>query len=108
VDFKRILFYFILILLLISIYKDLSIGSSINNIIIESSSPKTVNTSNFDIVQIKVDSGDTVLSIVEKVNNYQINHIDINKIITDFKQINPFVNPYHLKKNRFYFFPIYT
>ncbi|WP_416827243.1 hypothetical protein [Ectobacillus polymachus] len=55
--------------------------------------------------EIEIKSGDTVLSIVEEINNKQIPSIE--KIVDDFKELNPNQSPGKLKVGKSYKFPIY-
>ncbi len=104
---KRLSIYLLLILLFVSIYKDLTIDDTTK---IKSKSKITQFTDAREIssIRIRVDPGDTVLSIVEQVNkDNHISKIDITEIITDFEKINPNVDPYELRPNHFYYFPLY-
>ncbi len=55
--------------------------------------------------QIKVKSGDTVLSITEEINS--ITNLDIEKVITDFQKLNPSTNYRVITPDSFYYFPLY-
>lgn len=74
---------------------------------VEKTTPKNSVDIAFKAIKVKVQPGDTVLSLMEKVNNYELDNLDIDKIIADFKQLNPLVNPYDLKINHYYYFPVY-
>ncbi|AXI09470.1 hypothetical protein CV093_11910 [Oceanobacillus sp. 143] len=102
---KRLMIYMLFILLCMSIYKDLSIGnlSSQENISPLEQSPH----SDYTITQIKITIGDTVLSVMEKMNVDESNQLDISRIMDDFKQLNPTADPFHLEPNAFYYFPVY-
>lgn len=96
---KRISLFTLFLLLIISIYKDLSVRSTpIDN----------VNSLNgVSVVKVKIQPGDTVLSVTERVNNYTIDKLDLEKVISDFKELNKFADPYNLQINKHYYFPIY-
>jgi len=103
---KRLSIYLLLILLLVSIYKDLTIDTS--KIKSDSKITQFTDASELSGIRIRIDPGDTVLSIVEQINKENhISKIDITQIITDFEKINPDVDPYELKPNNFYYFPLY-
>lgn len=105
---RRILLYIFILLLIVSIYKDLSVGQTLlHDSAIEDTSSIEKESLEFKVIKVKVQPGDTVLSIIEKVNNNQLDHLDIQKVMADFKQVNPLVNPYDLKLNSYYYFPVY-
>lgn len=62
--------------------------------------------SSIDIAHIKIEPGDTVLSVTEELN--ELSSLDIPKIIADFKQLNPGEDPDSLVPNSFYYFPLYN
>lgn len=107
-SFKKTSLYILVFLILLSIYKDLTIGSLVVN---ESHSEVNtpINSIETDIktTKIKIQPGDTVLSVIERVNHDDLNHLDIQKVVDDFKQLNPLVNPYDLEVNQYYYFPVY-
>ncbi|OZU89955.1 hypothetical protein CIL03_02095 [Virgibacillus indicus] len=102
---KRISLYIFLILLFLSIYKDIMSGYNIP----DNNSPKIQQTVkiDFEIVHIKVKSGETVLSIVEKINNNDIEILNVNQIISDFRLANPETDPFQLQTGHYYYFPLY-
>lgn len=65
----------------------------------------TNSSSTIPYESIEVKNGDTVLSIVEEVNNNQIPSIE--KIVADFKELNPDQSPGKLKVGKSYKFPVY-
>ncbi|HET7628448.1 MAG TPA: hypothetical protein VFK44_08670 [Bacillales bacterium] len=54
----------------------------------------------------KVHPGETVLSISEKLNGNA--KASIEKIVSDFKKLNPGVNVHQLQIGKTYRFPVYT
>ncbi|MBP1968683.1 hypothetical protein J2Z83_000777 [Virgibacillus natechei] len=62
----------------------------------------------FDAQYVKADPGETVLTIVEGINNNNIKKMAPKQIITDFKLINPSIDPHNLRPNHYYYFPLYT
>jgi|SRR5690625_454001 len=101
---KQISLIIIFALLCMSIYKDINPRQ---NKSIESVSSETKDNYLYEIIEYTVRSGDTVLSIVEDINNENINTIEINNIIKDFKYLNPDTNIYGLIPNNTYYFPKY-
>lgn len=103
---KRFLLYVFIILLLISISKDLAVNKQ-NDEGINENIPLHNSNMDFTIMHIKIEPRDTVLSVVEKINDDNIQKLNITQIITDFEKINPTVDPYHLQPDTFYYFPKY-
>lgn len=58
-----------------------------------------------DYYEITIKPGDTVLSIIEKKNPSK--HVEITKIIQDFKELNPKANPEKIQIGKTYKFPRY-
>lgn len=106
---KRLLFYFIIILLIISLYKDLTDGSfSFNHNKlgqIQQIYPNEQETK-LTVVAVRVQAGDTLLSITEQINQQTL-ELDIDQMINDFKTLNPTIDPFHLEPNSVYYFRIY-
>lgn len=105
---KRMLLYLLLFLFLLSMYNDLHLGTP---------RPKETPTHHphlathsedeFQIVQIKVQPGESALSIIEKINPNLSDQLNIMDVIADFKRINPGTNPHELHPQHSYFFPLY-
>ncbi|WP_188453643.1 hypothetical protein [Virgibacillus oceani] len=97
--------FLIILLLIVSVYKDLTSGS------FESDEKKIqFNTDQvskkYKVIKVKVQSGDTVLSIMEEVNNNS-KSLDITKLLSDFNAIND-VDPHNLRVGHYYYFPLYN
>lgn len=102
---KRLFLYLFIILLLISVYKDIMSGHHIpGDQLVENKQSVSMD---FQVTQIKVKPGETVLSIIEKINNHDIQTRSVSQIIDDFKLANPNTDPYQLKAGNFYYFPLY-
>lgn len=101
---KRASVYLLIIFLFISIYNDLNGKTQITE---ESNSNHHNNNIKFTIMHIKVQPGDTVLTIVEEINSNKFSTLDINQILSDFQEINPTVDPYSIQPHSFYYFPKY-
>lgn len=103
---KRLFLYIIIILLVISIFNDLSLEKEK-----EINSENTITMRNHDldyvIYKVKVNTGDTVLSIIEELNKPMNGKLELDKILSDFKVLNPEVDPYQLQANTYYYFPMY-
>lgn len=102
---KICMFVFIL-LLVISIFKDLSGDTPITGTN-DSKQNDTTTTINTTVMKVKVQEGETVLSIVEKINKKSLETLNIEKIMTDFKKLNPAVEPLSIQTGKFYYFPLY-
>ncbi|MDL4841530.1 hypothetical protein [Aquibacillus rhizosphaerae] len=125
--FKKTCLTLTMLFLIISIFKDLTVGtiiqdtnnheeSEIKEVVEKESKPEEVksndNNQPDETVRFKVKSytampGDTVLSIVESLNNEK-DSIQMEQIITDFEQLNPGISPHEIETNTTYLFPIYN
>lgn len=102
---KRLSIYLLVTLLFVSIYKDLTIETTKTQHNIKIT--QINNANEIPRIRIRVEPGDTVLSIVEKFNKNNISKLNITQIITDFEKVNPEADPYKLQPNHFYYFPLY-
>ncbi|RYG74712.1 hypothetical protein EU245_00590 [Lentibacillus lipolyticus] len=102
---KRIGFYFFIILFLISVYKDLTAGILPDTPVNEYPAEK-VERESLTGVNVQVDKGDTVLSVVEELNGQQ-KKLNITQIMEDFKTLNPDENPLRIVPDEYYYFPLY-
>src|SRR5699024_373672 len=95
---KRLCVYICIILLCISVYKDITEGTFPDQ---QNETEQTEATyqKSTSIIKVKVQPGDTVLSITEEINNPSDNHLDIQQILADFKHYNPNIDPNHLQVN---------
>ncbi|HLQ71415.1 MAG TPA: hypothetical protein VK142_06405 [Bacillota bacterium] len=102
---KRLCIYFGVILLCVSIYKDITQGT-LHRRQAKTDQDLEINYPDASIIKVKVKPGDTVLSITEQINqkHFTSKKMDIQKILADFTQFNPNVNPNHLKVNEYYYF----
>ncbi|MFD1850262.1 hypothetical protein [Oceanobacillus bengalensis] len=105
--FKRMSLYIIILMLIASIYKDLSLGTANNKVMDIPANTETINHISYDIMQIKISPGDTLLSVVEGINSSNAK-LNFDNLINDFKALNPNVDPYKLEPNTFYYFPVYN
>lgn len=105
---RRAGIYLIIILAIMSIYNDLTSGTSLltDNKPPSSEHAKQQNTKQFTVVKVKVQAGDTVLSIVEEVNQ-SLSSLDMKQIFTDFQLINH-ADPHQLNTGDYYYFPLYA
>jgi hypothetical protein len=105
---KKTIINIFIILLLVSIYKDLTLGTDIShNIKREDNPTEGLDKQAFDILKVKIEAGDTVLTVMEKINP-SLSDLNIEQIMEDFSLLNPNIDPNHLQSNRFYFFPKYN
>jgi hypothetical protein len=101
---KKIFIYILVFLFLFSVYKDLDGGSLQNRL---ETLTENASITNYKAVYVKVQHGDTILSIVEDINEKTMQIQDINQILEDFRLLNPNVNTDQLKVGHFYYFPSY-
>ncbi|GAA0441008.1 MAG: hypothetical protein ACQEWU_12625 [Bacillota bacterium] len=100
---KKAAIWFIIFLFLSSVYKDIS---NVQTTPFQEKESEVLHT-DYHVTPIKVQTGDTVLSIVEEINKHQLNRLNIEKVLIDFQVINPKTDPYQLEIGNFYYFPIY-
>lgn len=101
---KRFFICILVLLLFISIYKDLTDHK-------ETKDPTIVNyhsNTDYTIMHMKVQPGDTVLSIIEQINQNRLQKSDITQVLSDFQSLNPTVDPYNIYPYAFYYFPKYN
>src|SRR5690625_2352299 len=104
---KKCTQYLLLFLIITSVYHDLTTGSLPHT---ESNIDQAqIEQTHHEIIIVKrdVQAGETVLSIIEKINQDQLHELDISKILSDFKQLNPDADPFNLQLNKSYYFPVY-
>ncbi len=104
--FKKICLYTCIILLILSLYNDIQKGT--NN---KTSKSPTMDEQNINkdmpVVKIKVEAGDTILSVSEELNGENLNQIKIEDILDDFNSVNPNVTTIELTPGMYYYFPTY-
>src|SRR5690625_3995088 len=98
---KKLSLFILILLLFLSISHDLSKN-------MEQQYPKTNSDAdqNTQIAAIKVQHGDTLLSIVEEIND--LNQLHVDEIIKDFRNLNPDSDYRSLIPNQLYYFPLYS
>lgn len=101
----RISIYLLILLLFISIYKDLT--TDIRKTA-KTSVASEFSQSEMTAVKREVQPGDTVLSVVEDLNkSNQTFQMNITKVINDFGKMNADIDPDQLQPHRNYYFPLY-
>ncbi len=78
--------------------------------------PENVQVQSFEQKQIEkiyviertIEPGDTLLSIIEDIHVHTTTAFDMDTVIHDFKRINKGTDPYDLRINKTYYFPLYT
>lgn len=105
--FKKSGLYILIFLIAISIYNDLSLGTLIPSNPHEQHKNRIQENklTRFQVKKVKIKPGDTVLSIVEKLNK-SIHTLDMQQILHDFKLVNK-TNPQEIEVGKFYYFPLY-
>lgn len=102
--FKKICLYTCIILLISSLYNDFTKNTT--DKIDQSLHKEVIMKDGIHVVQVKINAGDTLLSISERINGTNIS-ISMDQLIEDFKMVNPEVNTLILTTGSYYFFPVY-
>ncbi|WP_407268401.1 hypothetical protein [Radiobacillus sp. PE A8.2] len=125
---KRLALILFTILFLVSVFKDLTQGTVVNKAYyeeqqqteadnseqsLEQNQNPTKNIENepqqdqpYETIRIYPKPGDTVLSIVEDLNQ-NTSTLKMNQIIDDFVTLNPDANPHQINPKTAYYFPVY-
>ncbi|MEN1970516.1 hypothetical protein WMZ97_20870 [Lentibacillus sp. N15] len=104
--FRKSVIYIVIILVIAGIYHDLTDGTPVQSPKHEQKmGPQNKVTKQFQVVQVKVQAGDTVLSITEQLNE-SLATLNMEQIFDDFFMINH-TNPRHIKNGTYYYFPLY-
>lgn len=101
------LIYVFIILFIVSIHKDLTVGTPLNNKPEIHYDNNTIVQESLTATKVKVNKGDTVLSIVEELDHQNDKQLDISQIQADFKALNPNVETLHIEPGKYYYFPSY-
>ncbi|NSL50312.1 LysM peptidoglycan-binding domain-containing protein [Calidifontibacillus erzurumensis] len=65
------------------------------------------NNGDYSYIEVEVKAGETVLSIVEKLQGGPL-PVSISQLITDFQQLNPNTTPELIQVGKTYKFPVYN
>ncbi|RSL30920.1 hypothetical protein D7Z54_23400 [Salibacterium salarium] len=101
---KKMLLFLLFVLVCTSIYYDITEGT-----LTTSSSPPSQPSDTLDdqtMTKVTVESGQTVLSIVERLHDGPI-PVSIEQVSHDFKQLNDEIDPNNIKVDKSYHFPVY-
>lgn len=107
---KRLTIYLVIILLIISLYKDVTKGMiPFNDSKSDHFQQIYTSNSNKDLatVAVRVQPGDTLLSIIEQINGQTNTVINMEQMILDFQALNPHTDPFYLEPNSIYYFRKY-
>ncbi|MBM7542392.1 hypothetical protein [Amphibacillus cookii] len=98
----------ILALVFFACYQDLTKPSHQQNLTSPTTSPLYYDESieSFQVISYQVQRGEQLLSILEAINDAQIQNID--QAIIDFKSLNPTADIYQLEVGHVYLFPRYS
>ncbi|WP_121639735.1 hypothetical protein [Virgibacillus sp. Bac330] len=108
-DFSKKLFsLFICIMAVYIIYQDITQESPHSRKELDEKHSDMISTTMFHVVPVKVQANDTVLSIVEQINPYSQNELNVKRILNDFKLSNPNTDPFSLTPGKIYYFPKYS
>lgn len=100
---KKIILYIFIILLVLSMYHDLRKELIVSQEI----STNHVSEKTKNVMKVRVKPGDTILSLIEEVNEGILSEIDINQLVSDFKQVNEHMDTNELEVNKYYYVPLY-
>ncbi|MFD1018772.1 hypothetical protein [Thalassobacillus hwangdonensis] len=116
---KKLFLTVLVLLLFMSVYKDLTTGTTIqsNTEVTPSESapsepaepptpPPQPDTRFSKYATITVEPGDTVLSILEEIHDGSYHH-GIGEMLEDFEKLNPGTDPSAIKIDEAYRFPVY-
>ncbi|WP_077327009.1 hypothetical protein [Virgibacillus siamensis] len=106
--FVKIGLYTLALLFTASLYKDLTVGTPIHSDTLKQAEVVSDDVINSMAAHVRVMKGETVLSIVEDLNEESIQEININQILNDFKKLNPETKPLEIKAGSYYYFPLYN
>ncbi|ALX48101.1 hypothetical protein [Lentibacillus amyloliquefaciens] len=104
---KKMILYTFLILFLLSIHRDLTVGTFLNSTPDQQNKLHIMEQEKMEVLKVQVGQGETVLSIVEEINEPHSSNLDIPQILADFKSLNHGVKPTDIKKEEYYYFPLY-
>lgn len=104
---KRFAGIVLALLVCLAIYYDLTVGSLPGIEKGEAMMEQETAASTLPYVEIRVQPGDTVLSIIEQ-NGGVPGDISIEQIITDFSLLNEGLDPLNIQPGEIYKFPVYT
>lgn len=102
---KRLVLICLFFLVIYSVYHDLSVGTLSTQKKEAVAVSSMENNDQQQAKKVKISSGQTVLSVVEQLN--QKASVPIKKIVKDFKSLNPGVNPNEIQSGEIYAFPLY-
>ncbi|RDI43974.1 hypothetical protein [Falsibacillus pallidus] len=110
---KKLLSLFIFIILVYSVYYDIKIGTlptvsavSVNRPIQQADAPVKKDPNQPEVKEVRVNAGDTVLTIVEQLHNGPI-PVSIDQLIKDFTELNNGIKPESIQIGKVYSFPVY-
>lgn len=104
---KRITFFLVTVLVVYAVYFDLSKGTlkfvSIGN---EEIFKEQIAEKEMDFFEKRVQSGETLLSIVESRLDGPL-PVSVETVIKDFRKLNNGLHPQNMQVGKFYKFPVY-
>ncbi|RLQ98211.1 hypothetical protein [Falsibacillus albus] len=108
---KKIIALFAVIILVYSVYYDINVGTLPTVSYASSSNPKNQDAAPPEDAgkkyeEVQVSSGQTVLTVVEKLHNGPI-PVPIDQVIQDFSKLNKGIKPEAIQSGKTYKFPVY-
>lgn len=98
---RRISLITFIILVAVSIFQDLAHSDGT----ISSSNNENVGLPPFEAVPVKVNPGDTVLSITEEIQTISANTLSVEIILKAFESLNPNTSFNEIHVHEIYYFP---
>ncbi|GAA0331059.1 hypothetical protein [Oceanobacillus sp. FSL W7-1293] len=98
---RRISLITFIILVAVSIFQDLAHSDGT----ISSSNNENLELPPFEAVPVKVNPGDTVLSITEEIQTITVNTVSIEIILKAFESLNPNTSSNDIHVHEVYYFP---
>lgn len=98
---RRISLITLIILVAVSVFQDLAQSGDPIRI----SNKENVAPLNFEAIPVKVNPGDTVLSITEELQSNAISTVSIETILDTFESLNPTTSPSDIQIHEIYYFP---
>ncbi|WP_152656228.1 hypothetical protein [Oceanobacillus sp. CFH 90083] len=98
---RRISLITFIILVAVSIFQDLAQSDGTNTF----SNNEKSNLPPFEAVPVKINPGDTVLSITEEIQTTSANSVSVENILKAFEALNPTAYANELHAHEIYYFP---
>ncbi|MCU9613889.1 hypothetical protein OEV98_09985 [Caldibacillus lycopersici] len=99
---KRVIGGLVLLAVLYAIYMDITVGT-----LPKATQQDAIASSSIAFLEVRIEPGDTVLSIIEELTGFPKN-IAIDQMIKDFTSLNGGIAPEQIRPGEVYKIPIYA